>query len=53
MKLSNKAINELKEALRYDIGNAVNKLSKDDLNQLGNLTVMVNSLKIRSRNNKL
>lgn len=51
MELSKQAREELKEALRTNIGDAVNSFSEEELNQCGTfiLTVMVNSLKIRAR----
>jgi hypothetical protein len=56
MKLSEKAIEELKDVLRVDIGDGVNELSDQDLQDMGSflLTVTATSLKIRARqmNNK-
>jgi hypothetical protein len=56
MEISEKAIKELKDVLRVDIGEAVNELSDQDLQDMGSflLTVTATSLKIRARqmNNK-
>jgi hypothetical protein len=49
MNLSNKALTELKEALRIDIGDVVDSLTQTELEEFGDfvLTVMAESLKIR------
>jgi len=51
MEISEKAIKELRDILTVDIGDAVNELSDQDLNNFGMflLTVGVNSLKVRAR----
>jgi len=51
MEISETAIKELRDILMVDIGEAVNELSDQDLNDFGMflLTVGVNSLKVRAR----
>ena len=51
MKLSDKAITELREILRNDIGQVVEELKEQDLQELGSflLTVTANSLKVYAR----
>lgn len=51
MQLPQKAIDELRGILSDDIGENVNNLSDDELNQLGDfiITTTSESLKIRAR----
>ena len=53
MNLSEQAITELKEALHTNIGDQVDTLSETELQKVGflMLTIIANSLKIRSRQN--
>ena len=56
MEISEKAIAELRDILKIDIGDAVHELSDQDLQEMGAflLTIAATSLKIRAReiNNK-
>ena len=51
MEISEKAIKELRDILTVDIGDAVNELSDQDLQDMGSflLTVTATSLKVRAR----